>query len=71
MRKMDTQTDNDEHRRPFRFLLILLFLLLFLSSISTSPLPQVIPQLGADGRKAAPDLPSFLLKERIVYLVRI
>ena len=31
---------------------------------------QVIPQLGQDGRKAAPDLPSFLLKERIVYLVR-
>lgn len=29
----------------------------------------VIPMLGANGRRAPPDLASFLLKERIVYLV--
>jgi len=30
---------------------------------------SVIPMLGPQGRRAPPDLASFLLKERIVYLV--
>ena len=49
--------------------------LLVISELRTSPLiarpaPKVIPSLQGDAStQAPPDLPSFIFKERIVYLV--
>lgn len=72
---MESERGAEQQKRRQRKLDDALFSFFFAHSSSSSTshslhFSQVIPQLGADGRKAAPDLPSFLLKERIVYLVR-